>query len=221
MAQIRRQIVVIGLGRFGLSLARELAERGHEVLGIDRVEALVQAAAEHLTHAVVADGSDERTLEQLGVASFDIGIVGLGQEELASILATMALKRLGLRRVIARSRTDLHGEVLKRIGADQIVYPERDVGYQLAHSFYSPSVLDYIDLGPTIGITKIEVTASLAGMTPAELDLAGDYRLTVVALQRDGLVTELPSADTQLRPGDAIVVMGPDDQLDRFLNRRG
>ena len=219
MARTRRQIVVVGLGRFGLSHARELASRGHEVLGIDKSAALVQEAAGALTHAVVADASDERTLEQIGVASFDLGIVGLGDDELASILATMALRRLGLPRVIARARNDLHGEILQRIGADRVVYPERDMGYQLAHSFYSPSVLDYIDLGPGLGISKIKVSADLVGKTMRELEREGSYGLTLLAIQRGEEIVTAQLDDERFRSIDSIVVMGQDDQIDRLLNR--
>jgi trk system potassium uptake protein TrkA len=132
----------------------------------------------------------------------------------------MALKRLGIRRVIARSRNDLHGEVLHRIGADQVVYPERDMGYQLAHSFYSKSVLDYIDLGPEVGITKLRVPPDCVGKSPEDLGLESTYELAVVAIERGREIVYLPPAGEPLREADEIVVMGRDEQLDRFLNER-
>lgn len=215
---MRRQIVVIGLGRFGLSLARELYLRGHEVLGIDRNLQTVQEASEIITHAVAIDSSDESALAQLGVGGFDIAIVGLGQEVLASIMSTMALKRLGVPRVIARAQSDLHAEVLRRVGADSVIFPERDTGEQLAHSFFSPSILDYIDLGPDYGVSKVAVPRRFVGQSASDLELRPRFGVTVLAIQRGEEVIILPRRDEAFREGDALVLVGKDDQLDEMLN---
>lgn len=215
---MRRQIVVIGLGRFGMALAKELHRRGHQVLGIDRSEQVVQEASESLTHAVAADSSDEATLVELGVGTFDLAIVALGQEVLGSILSTMALKRLGVPRVIARAQNDLHGEVLRRVGADKVVFPERDTGEQLAHSFFSANMLDYLDLGPDYGISKVEVPAQFVGRSSVDLELRSRFGLTLLAIQRGEDVIVLPRRDETFRAGDAMVLIGKDDQLDAMLN---
>ena len=215
---MRRQIVVIGLGRFGLALAAELHLRGHEVLGVDRNQQVVQESLGVLTHAVTVDSSDEAALAQLGVGSFDIAIVALGQEVLASIMSTMALKKLGVPRVIARAQSELHGEVLRRIGADKVIFPENETGEQLAHSFFSVAVLDYIDLGPDYGVSKVAVPKQFIGQSSSDLELRSRFGVTLLAIQRGEEVIVLPRRDEPFRAGDELVLAGRDDQLDAILN---
>ena len=215
---MRRQIAVIGLGRFGLALATELHRRGHEVLGVDRSPQVVQDASDVLTHAVTADSADEGALAELGVGNFDIAIVALGQEVLASIMSTMALKRLGVPRVIARAQTELHGDVLRRIGADKVIFPERETGEQLAHSFFSVAMLDYIDLGPDYGVSKVAVPKQFVGRSSSDLELRSRFGVTLLAIQRGEEVIVQPRRDEPFRAGDALVLIGKDDQLDTMLN---
>ena len=134
---MKQQVAVIGLGRFGSAVAEELARFGHDVLGIDSDLSVVQRLSTRLSHVVQTDASDHQSLEQLGVAGFDSAVVGITGHIETSILVTLLLKRLGVERVIAKARNDLHGEILTRVGADRVIYPEHDTGLRLAHSWSS------------------------------------------------------------------------------------
>ena len=130
---------MIGLGRFGKSLARALSELGHEVLGLDREMSEVEAASEFVTQAIQADATDEDTLLQTGVRNFDVGVVAIATDVKSSILVTLLLKRLGVKTVISKAQDDLHGEILSKVGADRVVFPERETGVRLAHALTTPN----------------------------------------------------------------------------------
>src|SRR5690349_13447605 len=140
------QFVIVGLGRFGSSIGRELIELGYEVLGVDRDEEKVQELATVLTHTVVADATEEEVLRSIGARNFDCGVVAIGDDIQASILATILLKELGVKKVVAKAVSELHGRVLERMGVDRVIYPERDMGVRLAHQLVSPNLLDYIEI---------------------------------------------------------------------------
>lgn len=210
------QVIVVGLGRFGSAAARELNRLGHEVLGVDASESVVNDIAPEITHAVQADASDEDALRALGAAEFQTAIVAMSSAMEASIFATMALKRLGVPRVIAKASNELHGAILERIGADRVVYPEREAGADVAHTLLIPNVLDYIDLAPSFGIAKVDVPQSFIGQTLRELDLPARLKVTPIALRRKDAVTVNPHRDEQLREGDQLVLIGLDQQLARI-----
>lgn len=208
-----QQVMVVGLGRFGSAAARELHALGHEVLAIDANESVVNEIAPEVTHAVQADASDEAALRSLGAAQFQTAVVAMSSSVEASIFATMALKRLGVPRVIAKASTALHGAILERIGADRVVYPESEAGIDVAHTLLIPNVHDYIDLAPRFGAAKIRVPDGLVGRTLAELDLATRFKVTVIALARGNAVKVNPHRDERLADGDFLVLIGQDDQL--------
>ncbi len=151
---MKQSVLVIGLGRFGTSAAEELARLGHEVLAVDIAEEPVNAVAASVTHAVQLDASDADALRSIGAAEFDHAIVALSGTAEASIFATMALKTLGVRNVIAKAGSSLHGKILEQIGATRVIYPEREMGMRVAHTFAIPNVVDYIDVAPGFGIVK-------------------------------------------------------------------
>ncbi len=213
---MKQQVIVVGLGRFGSAAARELHALGHEVLAIDSSEATINDIAPYVTHAVQADASDEAALKSVGADQFQTAIVAMSSALEASIFATMALKRLGVPRVIAKAAGPLHGAILERIGADRVVYPEREAGVDVAHTLSIPRVLDYIDLAPGHGIAKIDVPATFVGKTLRELDLAGRFRVTAIALRRGNDVTINPHRDELMQNGDQLVLVGLDDQLARI-----
>lgn len=209
------QVIVVGLGRFGSAAARTLHALGHEVLAVDASEDVVNEIAPHVTHAVQADASDENALRALGAGNFDKAVVGTSSNLEASIVATLALKRLGVGTVIAKAGNELHGEILRRVGADRVVYPEREAGEAVAHTIRIPAAVEYLDLVPALGIAKLPVPGSLTGRTLRDLDLPGRFRITTVALLRDSSVLVNPSRDETLKPGDQLVLLGNDDQLAR------
>jgi trk system potassium uptake protein len=212
----REQVVVIGLGRFGTSVALELERLGHEVLAIDRSEDRVNEISSDVTHALELDAADEDALRSAGAPDFNTAIVAISSDAEPSIFATMVLKRLGVRNVIAKAGSQLHGEILARVGADRVVFPERETGLRLAHSFNVPNVIDYLDVAPGFGIEKIRPPKSFVGRTLGELDLKGRLGLTPVALRRGKQVIVNPTRDERVTEGDELILIGRDDKLDQL-----
>jgi trk system potassium uptake protein TrkA len=210
---MKEQVLVVGLGRFGSAVARELSALGHEVLAVDAAEATVNDVAPDVTHAVQLDASEEDALRAAGAADFATAVVAMSSAVEASIFATMALKRLGVGRIIAKASGPLHGAILERIGVDRVVYPEREAGEDVAHTIGIPNVLDYIAVAPRFGIAHVSVPPSFVGRTLREIDLAGRYRVTPICLRRGEAVTVNPHRESRLEDGDELVLVGPDDQL--------
>ncbi|MDP8911569.1 MAG: TrkA family potassium uptake protein [Actinomycetota bacterium] len=212
----RQQVIVVGLGRFGSAVARELQALGHEVLGVDQDESNVNEIARDVTHAIQLDASDEDALRAAGAGDFNVAVVAMSSNVEASIFATMALKKLGVANVIAKAAGELHGSILERVGADRVVYPEREMGIDVAHTIAAPEVLDYIDLAPDFGIQKMRPPASIVGRTLRELDLSGRHGVTLLALRRDERIVLNPEASERIEEGDELVIAGPDDRLERL-----
>jgi trk system potassium uptake protein len=213
---VARQIMVLGAGRFGSAIARELERLGHEVLVMDRDTRAVEAIADDVTHAISGDVTDQEILRTLGPRDFDVAVVAIGTDERSSILATLILKRLGARQVLSKAQNDLHGEILNMVGADRVVYPERETGTRVAHSLLMPlAIVDYFDVGPGYGLAKVR-TEKMAGKTLEELDLRGRYGVTPLFLRRGDKVLMNPHRGEQLQPGDELTVAGRDEQLERL-----
>jgi trk system potassium uptake protein TrkA len=213
---VKRQVAVLGLGRFGQAVARELTRLGHEVLAVDSSERVIQDVVEDVTHAAQADITDEDALRELGLGTFDAAIVAVSGDLEVSILATVLLRRLGVRRVVAKAATALHGSILEQVGATRVVYPERETGVRVAHSFAAPGVRDYLDVAPGYGIARVAVAEGLAGKSLDELDLRRAFGVTAVALHRVGAVTLNPPPSEVLRSGDDLIVAGRDEDLERL-----
>lgn len=212
----REQVVVIGLGRFGSAVARELERLGHEVLAIDRDEQRVNEIASDVTHALELDAADEDALRDAGAAEFGTAIVAISSDAESSIFATMVLKRLGVANVIAKAGSLLHGEILSRVGADRVVFPERETGLRLAHSFSVPNVIDYLDVAPGFGIEKIRPPKAFIGRSLRELDLKDKLGITPLALRRGRQVFVNPTRDERIGEDDELIVIGRDDTLDQL-----
>jgi trk system potassium uptake protein TrkA len=212
----RRQVVVIGLGRFGTAVATTLAAIGHEVLAVDINQRLVQEISDDVTHAVQADATDPEALAELGISGFDAGIVGVSADIDRSILITMQLKELGVPHVIAKAQTGLHGRILAKLGADRVILPEREVGEQVAHSFMVPGALDYLSVGPEYGVSKIMPPPAFIGRTVAELALHERYDVTLLMIERPSQVVLLPEPDERIRPDDLLVVAASDEAMERL-----
>ncbi|WP_027092368.1 potassium channel family protein [Cohnella thermotolerans] len=210
------QFVIIGLGRFGSSIGRELVELGCEVLGVDRDEEKVQELSEVLTHAVVADATDEEVLRSVGARNFDCGVVAIGDDIQASILAAILLKELGVKKVVAKAVTELHGRVLERIGVDRVIYPERDMGIRVAHQLVSPNLLDYIELSKRYTIAEMTVPACLNGKSLAAVNPRGRFGCSVVAINKTKGIVIAPTADDVLTEKDVMVVIGTNEQIEQF-----
>lgn len=212
----KEQVMVIGLGRFGSAVARELERLGHQVLAIDRGEQQVNDIAPEVTHALQLDAADEDALRSAGAGDFQTAIVAISSDAEPSIFATMVLKRLGVRTVIAKAGSQLHGEILSRVGADRVVLPERETGLRLAHSFNVPNVIDYLDVAPNFGIEKIKPPKSFVGKSLGELDLKTRLGLTPIALRRGQQVFVNPARDERIAESDELILIGRDDKLDQI-----
>ncbi|PUU88815.1 TrkA family potassium uptake protein [Halanaerobium sp.] len=211
-----KQFVVVGLGRFGASVATTLAENGHDVLAIDRDPEKVQAISGDVTHAVEADATDEEALKTLGVRNFDVAVVSIGDNVSANILCTLILKELSLPYVIVKAPDKLHGKVLSKVGADRIVYPERDMGVRIAQNLISSNVLDYIEFAPEYGVIEILASDNMVGRTLKELELRASFDVNVMAIKRGEELYISPGADDKIEAGDRLVLMGKNENLDKM-----
>ena len=212
-----RRVTVIGLGRFGRSVARTLFELGYEVTAIDRDEHQVEEASDFVALATQGNGADEDLLRSLQVERCAVAIVAQGSELESSVLATLLLKRLGVPYVVAKANNELHGEVLQRVGADRVIFPERDAGVRLAHTLGVPRVDDYISLSPTSGVAKFTAPPNLIGRTLADVHSVCGAQLSVLALKRGRFLTVTPSLDEHIQESDEIVVIGPDAEIEAFV----
>ena len=212
-----RQFVIIGLGRLGSAMIGTLDSLGHEVLGIDSDEEVVQELSADFPHAhlVAADATEESVLRDLNVGQFDAAAVVIGENMEAGILATTNLKEIGVPFVVARANSKLHARVLERIGVDRIIEPEKDMGAQVARTMASPGVRDYVDLGGDEALIESVVPEEWVGKSLADLHLSRQSGLTVLAIKPKGGPGTIPSGDTVFREGDVLVVGGTKGNLDR------
>ena len=211
-----KQFVVIGLGRFGSSVATTLAENGYDVLAIDKDPERVQALANVVTHAVEADATDEEALKTLGVRNFDVAVVSIGDNVSANILCTLILKELEVPYVIVKAPDKLHGKVLTKVGADRVVYPERDMGARIAHNLISSNVLDYIEFAPEYGVIEIIATDKMIGKTLKELEFRSKFNVNVMAIKRGQDLHISPGANDKILEGDRLVLMGKNESLENM-----
>ena len=205
--------VVIGLGLFGSSVARQLCALGAEVLAIDVHPELVQQISSDVTNAVVADARDQSVLKALGVGSCDCAVVAIGDNFGASVLVTMNLKELGVPYVVCKAHDDTHRKVLEKLGADKVITPEREVAERLAHSLYSPNALEFIELSDEYGIVEVPVPRSWAGKSILELNVRAKLGVNIIAIESAGRVNVSPAAQYVLKKDDILVVLGDYDSL--------
>lgn len=211
-----RQFVVIGLGRFGSSVAETLAGRGHDVLAIDRDEALVQELSTRVTHAVQADATDKNAMNALGIRNFDVAVVAIGSNVHSNILTTMILKELGVGYVVAKALDQLQGKVLEKVGADKVVYPERDMGVRIGLNLISSNVLDFIEFAPNYSIVEVMATDSMIGKTLTDLQFRSRFGVNVIALKEGERINISPAASDEIKAGDVLIVLGETQSLDRL-----
>ncbi|MET3575809.1 TrkA family potassium uptake protein [Bhargavaea ullalensis] len=213
---MKKEFVVIGLGRFGGSIVRELIQQGADVLAIDRDSERVDEFAAIATQAVAADTTDEQALVSLGIRNFEHVIVAIGEHIQSSILTTLILKELGVAKITVKAQNDYHAKVLQKIGADQVVHPERDMGIRIANNMMSNNILDYLELSDEHSIMEIKANELLAGHTILDLDIRARYGINIVAIKRGEEVVVSPMADEQIQLGDILIIIGSDGDILRF-----
>jgi trk system potassium uptake protein len=211
------RVVVIGLGRFGSSLARELARRGYEILGIDADPRRVQVLSDDLTHTVVADTTDEEALRQLGVPEFERAVVGIGSNLEASILTTSLLVDFGIPNIWAKALNHQQGRILERIGAHHVVLPEHDMGERVAH-LVTGRMLDFIQFEDDYAIVKTIAPREADGRPLGESRLRSKYDVTVVGVKRPGEGFTYATAETVVHRGDVLIVAGKTAAVERVAD---
>ena len=211
----RKQFLVAGLGLFGTSVAVTLQGLGYEVYALDNDESLVQDLSSQLTYVVSGDASDRKTLQALPLEDIDVAVVAIGNVE-RNMMTTMLLKELGIRQVVAKAINNLHGAMLSKIGADKVVYAERDMGERVAHNLISAGVMDYIELSSEISVMSLPIPTEFIGKNLIEADLRRRYDVNVVAIKREGRTLVNPKAQEVFQPEDEIVVLGTHEGVKRM-----
>ncbi|MBQ1861975.1 MAG: TrkA family potassium uptake protein [Clostridia bacterium] len=213
-----KSFAVIGLGRFGKSLAIKLSQLGAEVLAIDKNMSVVEDISEYVTQSVSGDCTDEKVLRSLGVRNFDCAVVAISENIEASIMITSALKTLEVKYVVAKAKSALHAKVLRQIGADRVVFPEADFGEKLAQGLLSANVLDFIELSDKYSIMEIKMPSEWSGKTLAELDVRKKYGINVVAVKdpETGFIDISPNPTSPLEKDRLLVVIGSDSDIKKL-----
>ena len=210
-------MLVLGLGRFGGSVANELVSLGFEVLGVDASGRRVQQLADELTHVVEADTTDPEVLQQLGATDFALAVVGIGTDIEASILTVAALTDLGVANIWAKAVTKAHGRILERVGAHHVVFPEHDMGRRVAHQL-SGRVIDWFQLDPEFALVETTAPRELLGRTLADIGLRAKYGVTVVCVKPAGQAFTYATSETVLSADDLLVVAGPIERAKAFAH---
>lgn len=210
-----KTFVVIGLGRFGTAVAEELCALGHEVLAVDASEGPVQDIADKVTHAAICDGRSTTALNALGVRNFDCAIVAVGGDLGASALIALNLKEMGLPQVICKAQSHVQRRLLEKIGADQVVFPEHEMGIKLAQNLVGTNVINYLELSQDYGLVEVPAPADWAGKHLKELDVRAKHGFSIIAVRHQGEedLNIAPGGDFCLQEGDHMVVVGKLDAV--------
>ena len=213
---MKKEFVVIGLGRFGGSIVKELIELDADVMAIDISPERVDEFASIATQAVAADTTDESVLKSLGIRNFEHVVVAIGENIQASILTTLMLKEIGVKKITVKAQNDYHEKVLRKIGADQVVHPERDMGIRIANNMVSNNILDYLELSEEHSIAEIKANEKLVGFTLVDLDIRAKYGVNIVAIKRGKQILVSPQAIEKIVFEDVLIVIGSDADIHRF-----
>lgn len=206
--QKSQQVLILGLGRFGQSLARSLVEGGAEVMAMDSREEATEEIAEDVTHVMIADCTEENVLREVGPENFDIVVCAIGGDIQASVMTTLLLKEMGVKHLVAKASTSLHGRALAKLGVDRVVYPEREMAQRLAQDFLAPHVTEVMYLTVSQSMFEMHAPAKFEGKTLIDLNLRERYGMNVLAIKRDGEPHVSPPPTEAIREGDILLVLG-------------
>ncbi|MFA5887520.1 MAG: TrkA family potassium uptake protein [Candidatus Nanoarchaeia archaeon] len=213
---MKKQFGVIGLGRFGTSVAITLENLGNSVLAIDRDSEKVDAIKDFVTAAKQVNAIDAAALREAGVANCDAVVIAIGEDIESSVLATLVVKELGIQRVIVKAKTDLHGKVIEKLGVERVIYPERDMGARLANQLVSSDVLEFIELSPEYSLEEVKACEDMIGKSIKEIKLREKYNIVIIALRRKNNVSVLPHADEKISEGDILILIGATKDIKSF-----
>lgn len=211
-----KQFVVIGCGRFGQSVAIKLAELGSEVMVVDDNQEIIQFMADKVTYAVQADATDENAIKALGIRNFDVAVVTIGSDIQSSILVTLLVKELGVKHIVAKAQNPAHAKVLYKIGANRVVFPEKEMGVKVAKSLVSSNVLDLIDLAPDVSILEIKMRDEWIGKSLVEINMRRKHQISVIAVKTVDDIDINFEPDRILLKDDVLIVIGNNEYLKPF-----
>lgn len=213
-----KEYIVIGLGRFGSSVAKQLEANGCKVLAVDSNEKKVRQVAEYVTLAMCMDITNEDSIQELGVKNFDGAVISIGHNLEAAVLATIWAKEQGVAQVIAKAYDEMQGKILTKVGADEIVYPERETGIHLANNLAFNNLVDAIELTSDYSIIDVPVMNEWIGKNLRELKLREKYKVNVIGVKRGGQLILNPSADNPTAKDDVFVLLGTNNTLKKLAN---
>lgn len=217
-----KNFVVLGLGRFGSSVAQTLYSLGYEVLAIDRDEERVQMVLDHVTHGVTADIVDESVLRTLGVQNMHTAVIAIGDDMQSSILTSLMLRDMGVAHIVAKAQNELHAKVLKKVGVDEVVFPEHDMAVRLANHLAAANILDYIEISPGYSIMEITIPTSWIGKTATQLDVRKKHGVSIIGVKRgdhNGL-NITPDPNERFEEGDLLIVVGGNNFIKELSNMK-
>jgi trk system potassium uptake protein len=217
----KKEFVVFGLGRFGKSVATTLADSGCEVLVVDDNEDKIQEMADIVTYAVKANVTDVDTMETLGISNFDGAIVAIGEDLEASVMVTILAKELGIPYVLAKAQNDLHAKILKKVGADMVVFPEKETGIRIANNLLLGNFFDAVELSSTFSMMEIGALAEWKGHSLRELNLRAKYSVNVIGIKKNGVLDINPDADIAVSKNDVLVMIGKNETLNKLASMHG
>ena len=212
-----KQYLVIGCGRFGSSVAKKMCQLGNEVMVIDKDEDSINNIAELVTHTAIVDVTEERDLKSIGLGNFDVVIVAISSDVRASIMATVMAKEMGVPKVVCKAKDELQAKVLYKIGADKVVFPERDMGIRLAYNLASENILDQINLDPEYSIMEIVTPQNWVGKTIIELNLRAKYDITVLAVKTQSGLKVVPSPNYKMQEKNILIIIGNTDKISDII----
>jgi trk system potassium uptake protein TrkA len=212
----KKSFAVLGLGRFGTSVANALADMGFDVLAVDSKEEHISQLSESVTHAITGDVTNESLLHSIGIRNFDVAIVAIGDDIQNSILTTILLKEAGVPYIVSKAQNDLHARVLEKVGADRVVFPEKDMGIRVAHNLSKTNVLDFIELSKDDSIMEIIPPAKWIGKSLKDAQVREKYGISIIAIKKDENIQVAPKADYVIEKGNLLVVIGTNHDIQRF-----
>lgn len=213
---MKKHFGVIGLGRFGTSVAITLEQLGNSVLAIDRDRRRVDSIKDFVTAAKQVDAIDAEALRESGIANCDAVVIAIGEDIESSVLATLVVKELGIQRIIVKAKNDLHGKVVEKLGIERVIYPERDMGARLANQLVSSDILEFIDLSPDYSLEEVKAGEDMIGKSIKEIRLREKYNIVIIALRRKNHVSVLPQADEKISEGDILILIGATKDIKSF-----
>ncbi len=217
---IKKQFVVLGLGRFGRSVAKTLSENGAEVLAVDNNLEVVQDMAEYVTHAVAADIADEIDLRNLGLSNFDVAVIATGNHLEASVLATLQAKEMGVPYVIAKAPDENHKKILEKLGADRVVLPEGEMGFHIANKLMYGNFFELTEISKDVSIAELTPTKEWIAKPISESDIRARYDLNIIAIRKENKIIASPKPSYVIEQEDILIVLGENKNIQKFLNKK-